>query len=158
MGLYIIHFMRRSRCFVFDNLFEVAKFLWRQNQSVQLRLIPYMYVCPTSAHWGFRHGYRRYKDNTFILETTLFSWKSMVSISDLTLLYINTSKNSTFAWFFSLKSSHYQWLFVSFQHENPPSLSTMLKCAGRFCFYNSSMSKYVALVYLLSSFLSESIR
>ena len=21
------------------------------------------------------------------------------------------------------------------QHENPPSLSTMLKCAGRFCFY-----------------------
>ena len=33
-----------------------------------------MYVCPTSAHWGFRYGYRRYKDNTFILETTLFSW------------------------------------------------------------------------------------
>ena len=56
-----------------------------------------MYVCPTSAHWGFRHGYRRYKDNTFILETILFSWKSMVSISDLTLLNINTSKNSTFA-------------------------------------------------------------
>lgn len=26
------------RCFVFDNLFEVAKFLHRQNQSVQLRL------------------------------------------------------------------------------------------------------------------------
>ena len=34
--------MRRSRCFVFDNQFEVAKFLWRQNQSVQLRLIPYV--------------------------------------------------------------------------------------------------------------------
>ena len=76
--LYIIHLMRRSRCFVFDNQFEVAKFLWCQTQSVQLRLIPYMYVCPTSAHWGFRHGYRRYKDNTFLRETTLFSWKSMV--------------------------------------------------------------------------------
>ncbi len=33
------HPMRRSRCFVFDNLFEVAKFLHSQNQSVQLRLI-----------------------------------------------------------------------------------------------------------------------
>ena len=33
------------------------------------------------------------------------------------------------------KSLYYQWLFVFLQHENPPSLSTMLKCAGRFCFY-----------------------
>ena len=32
-------------------------------------------------------------------------------------------------------SLHYQRLFVSLQHENPPSLSTMLKCVGRFCFY-----------------------
>ena len=38
--------MRRSRCFVFDNQFEVAKFLWRQNQSVQLRLIMYMSAQP----------------------------------------------------------------------------------------------------------------
>ena len=45
----------------------------RQNQSVQLRLIC-IYVCPTSAHRDFRYGYRRYKDNTFILETTLFDW------------------------------------------------------------------------------------
>lgn len=30
-----------------------------------------MYVCPTSAHRGFRYGYRRYKDNTFTLKTTL---------------------------------------------------------------------------------------
>ena len=37
--------------------------------------------------------------------------------------------------FFLLKSLYYQLLFVSLQHENPPSLSTMLKCAGRFCFY-----------------------
>lgn len=29
------HSMGRSRCFVFDNQFEVAKFLHRQNQSVQ---------------------------------------------------------------------------------------------------------------------------
>ena len=33
------HPMRRSRCFVFDNLSEVAKFLHSQNQSVQLRLL-----------------------------------------------------------------------------------------------------------------------
>ena len=37
--------------------------------------------------------------------------------------------------FFLPKSLYYQLLFVSLQHENPPSLSTMLKCAGRFCFY-----------------------
>ena len=104
--------MRRSALLCFWLTVEFAKFIDRQNQSVQLRLIPYMYVCPTSAHWGFRHGYRRYKDNTFLRETTLLSWKSMVSISDLTLLNINMSKDSTFAWFFSLKSSHYQWLFI----------------------------------------------
>ena len=34
--------------------------------------------------------------------------------------------------FFLLKSLYYQRLFVSLQCENPPSLSTMLKCAGRF--------------------------
>ena len=34
----------------------------------------HMYVCPTSAHRGFRYGYRRYKDNTFTLKTTLFGW------------------------------------------------------------------------------------
>ena len=33
-----------------------------------------IYVCPTSAHWGFQYGYRRYKDYTFISETTLFCW------------------------------------------------------------------------------------
>ena len=38
--VYKLHLMRRSRCFVFDNQFEVAKFLWRQNQSVQKRLLP----------------------------------------------------------------------------------------------------------------------
>ena len=31
--------------------------------------------------------------------------------------------------------------FVSLQHENPPSLSMMLKCAGRFCFYRYMAKK-----------------
>ena len=30
---------------------------------------------------------------------------------------------------------------VPLQHENPPSLSTMLKCAGRFCFYRYMATK-----------------
>lgn len=113
---------------------EFARFLHCQNQSVQLRLIC-IYVCPTSAHRGFRYGYWRYKDNTFILETTLFGWKSMILRSDLTLLNMNMSKNSTFAWFFLLKSLYYQWLFVSLHRQFPPSLSTMLKCVGLFCLY-----------------------
>ena len=56
----------------------------------------HMYVCPTSAHRGFRYEYRRYKDNTFTLKTTLFGWQSMISRFDLTLSNINMSKNSTF--------------------------------------------------------------
>ena len=95
-----------------------------------------MYICrPTSVHRDFRYGYRRYKDNTFILETTLFGWKSMILRSDLTLSNMNMSKNSTFAWFFLLKSLYYQWLLVSLHRQFPPSLSTMLKCVGLFCFY-----------------------
>ena len=39
----MIHPIERSRCFVLDILFEFARFLLRQNQSVQLRL--YLYVC-----------------------------------------------------------------------------------------------------------------
>ena len=78
------------------------RLLLRQNQSVQLRLIC-IYVCPTSAHRGFRYGYRRYKGNTFTLKTALFGWQSMILRSDLTLLNINISKNSTFAWFVSQK-------------------------------------------------------
>ena len=37
----------RPRCFVFDNPFEVAKFLQRQNQSVQLRL----FICMCHARF-----------------------------------------------------------------------------------------------------------
>ena len=40
-----------------------------------------------------------------------------------------------FSRFFLKKSLCHQGLFVTLRHENPPSLSTMLKCAGRFCFY-----------------------
>ena len=81
---------------------RTARFLLRQNQSVQLRLIC-IYVCPTSAHRGFRYGYRRYKGNTFTLKTALFGWQSMILRSDLTLLNINMSKKSTFVWFVSQK-------------------------------------------------------
>ena len=34
-----------------------------------------MYVCPTSAHRGFRYGYRRKKDNSFTLKITWFAGK-----------------------------------------------------------------------------------
>ena len=142
-GLYIIHPMRRSRCFVFDEQLRVCEVLTSQNQSVQLRLIC-IYVCPTSAHRGFRYGYRRYKDNTFILETTLFGWKSMILRSDLTLLNMNMSKNSTFAWFFLLKSLYYQWLFVSLHRQSSPSLLTMLKsCEAFFVYKHLNMANLI---------------
>ena len=94
--------MRRSRCFVLDNFARTARFLLRQNQSVQLRPIC-IYVCPTSAHRGFRYGYRRYKDNTIISETTLFGLQSMILRPDLTLLNLNMSKKSTFGDFSAMK-------------------------------------------------------
>ena len=102
----------------------------------------HMYVCPTSAHRGFRYEYRRYKDNTFTLKTTLFGWQSMISRFDLTLSNINMSKNSTFVWFFFLKSLYYQWLFVSLQRQSSPSLLTMLKsCEAFFCLYTFEHGK-----------------
>ncbi len=55
------------------------------------------YVCPTSAHRGFRYGYRRYKGNILTLKTALFGWQSMTLRFDLILLNINMSKKSTFA-------------------------------------------------------------
>ena len=92
---------------------EFAKFTNRQNQSVRYAFY-YVYVCPTSAHRGFRYGYRHYKDNTFILETTWFGRKSMILRFGLTLFNINISKKFTLSCFFLLKSFHYQWLFVCF--------------------------------------------
>ena len=50
---------------LFLTIHRVCEVLTRQNQSVQLRLIC-IYVCPTSAHWGFRYEDRQCKDNIFI--------------------------------------------------------------------------------------------
>ena len=94
--------MRRSLLLCSWLTNEFAKFTNRQNQSVQLRLIC-IYVCPTSAHRGFRYGYRRYKDNTFILETTWFGRKSMILRFGLTLFNINMSKKFTLSCFFCKK-------------------------------------------------------
>ena len=56
----------------------------------------------------------------------------MILSPDLTLL--NMSNNSTFTWFFLLKSLYYQWLFVSLQRQSSPSLLTMLKSCEAFLF------------------------
>ena len=133
--------MRRSALLCFWQIVSwTARFLHVKTKAYK-NAFYHMYVCPTSAHRDFRYGYRRYKDNTFTLKTTLFGWQSMILRSDLTLLNINMSKKSTSSWSFLLKSLYYQWLFVSLQRENPPSLSTMLKCAGRFCFYRYMATK-----------------
>ena len=90
------------------------------------------------------NGYRRYKDNTFTLKNTLFGWKSMILRSDLTLLNMNMSKNSTFAWFFLLKSLYYQWLLVSLHRQSSPSLLTMLKsCEAFFVYTHLNMANLI---------------
>ena len=127
--------MRRSRCFVFDEQLRVCEVLTSQNQSVQLRLIC-IYVCPTSAHRGFRYGYRRYKDNTFILGTTWFGRKSMILRFGLTLFNINMSKESTLSCFFLLKNLYYQ---LSYLCSNRIRHASYLNSEpGRvFCFYGN---------------------
>ena len=68
----------------------------------------------------------------------------MIFWSDLTLLNINMSKNSTFAWFFLPKSLYYQWLFVSLQRQSSPSLLTMLKsCEAFFVYKHLNMSNLI---------------
>ena len=68
----------------------------------------------------------------------------MILSPDLTLLNINMSKNSTFAWFFSLKSLYYQWLFVSLQRQSSPSLLTMLKsCEAFFVYTHLNMANLI---------------
>ena len=59
-----------------------------------------IYVCPTSAHRGFRYGHRRNKINSFILKTPSFGRQSITSKLDLTLLNSDMSKKHTFACFF----------------------------------------------------------
>ena len=81
------------------------------------------------------HTYICLNDSNVWMTIWLFCMSIMntvTCIQNLTLLNIDMSKKTTFAWFFLLKSLFYQRLFISLQHENPPSLSTMLKCAGRF--------------------------
>lgn len=71
--------MRRSRCFVFDNQFEVAKFLWRQNQSVQLRLIMYMSAQPLPiGAFGMGDDIAKVK---FLYDNALFFSKNYAKIS-----------------------------------------------------------------------------
>ena len=67
-----------------------------------------IYVCPTSAHRGFRYGHRRYKINSFILKATSFGRQSITSKLDLTLLNSDMSKKHTFACFFWL-TRHFEW-------------------------------------------------
>ena len=111
----------------------------RDSYTVKTKAYSYallcIYVCPTSAHRGFRYGYRRCKDNTFTLKTTWFGRKSMILRFDLTLLNINMSKKSTLSCFFLLKSLYYQWLFVSLHRQFSPRLLTMLKSCEAFVVY-----------------------
>ena len=92
------------------------------------------------------HTYIRLNDSNVWMTIWLFCMSIMntvTCIQNLTLLNIDMSKKTTFAWFFLQKSLFYQRLFICLQHENPPSLSTMLKCAGRFLWvYGNKNSVY----------------
>lgn len=112
--------MRRSLLLCSWLTNEFAKFTNRQNQSVRYAFY-HVYVCPPSAHRGFRYRYRRYKGNTFTLKTTLFSLQNAFSSINLTLLNINMSKKSTFAWFFLAKrfvlSNDYSYFCTVSSHQ-----------------------------------------
>ena len=76
--------MRRSLLLCSWLTNEFAKFTNRQNKSVRYAFY-YVYVYPTSAHRGFRYGYRRNKGNNFTLKTLLFGWQNVILRFDLTL-------------------------------------------------------------------------
>jgi hypothetical protein len=57
----------RPRCFVFDNPFEVAKFLQRQNQSVQLRLLCICIMPTYHPLRAFSKGYDGTKIHIFTI-------------------------------------------------------------------------------------------
>ena len=61
--------------------------------------------------------------------------KNAEDVLILTYFALILLNKSTFSRFFLLKSLYCRELFVSLQHKNPPSLSTMLKCVGLFCIY-----------------------
>lgn len=67
-----------------------------------------MYVCPTSAHRGFRYGYRRYKDNTFTLKTTLFLLAKYGFKVRFNIIKYKYVKEFYFCVIFLLKSLCYQ--------------------------------------------------
>lgn len=110
----------------------------------------HMYVCPTSAHRGFRYGYRRHKGNNFISESVLFCWQNLILWHDLTLLNINMSKKSTFAWFFLAKrfvlSNDYSYFCTVSSHQASQRCSNAW---GFFCIYtllsNYANGKIIAL-------------
>ena len=129
---------------LFLTIHRVCEVLTRQNQSVQLRLIC-IYVCPTSVHRDFRYGYRCYKDNTFILKTTLFGWKSMNLRSDLTLLNMNMSKNSTFCVIFPAKKFVLSMIIRIFAPSVPTKPLNDAQMRGAFLFiwvYGNKNSVY----------------
>ena len=59
---------------MFLTIHRVCEVLTSQNQSVQLRLIC-IYVCPTSAHRGFRCEYRHCKGKVFFDKVSCFNKK-----------------------------------------------------------------------------------
>ena len=133
--------MRRSRCFVLDNFARTARFLLRQNQSVQLRLIC-IYVCPTSAHRGFRYGYRRYEGNIFILKTTLFGWQSMILRSDLTYIKYKYIKEFHFCVIFLAEKFVLSMIIRIFAPSVPTKPLNDAQMRGAFFVYIRSLSKY----------------
>lgn len=72
-------------------------------------------------------------------------------MTDLTLLNTSMSNKSTFVRFFLLKSPGIQRLFVQLLHENLPSLLTMLKCMGRFCFYGYMAKRRIPFIKTYST-------
>ena len=68
---------RRVSFYFINNLVQFFKSFLRKSA--------YVYVCPTSAHRGFRYGYRHHQDNTFTLKTSLFGWQSMILRFDLNI-------------------------------------------------------------------------
>ena len=82
--------MRRSGCFVLDLSMNLRSSSIAKTKAYK-NAFYHMYVCPTSAHRGFRYEYRRHKDNNYTLESVLFGRQKVILEFDLTLLNINLS-------------------------------------------------------------------
>ena len=95
----------------------------------------HMYVCPTSAHRGFRYGYRRYKGSTFTLKTTLFGWQNMISRSDLTLLNIKTCQRIHFCVIFLAEKSVFSMIIRTFATREPAKPLNDAQMCGSFFVY-----------------------